>query len=110
MRRVFRFIYLLGLVLTAPASLAGDALDVGQLVIPHETFVLENGLTVIVHEDHSVPIVAVNLWYHVGSRNESRGRTGFAHLFDQLLWAGVIAGVAMLIATPLLKRLMHGIH
>ncbi len=69
-------------------SLAGDALDVGQLVIPHETFVLENGLTVIVHEDHSVPIVAVNLWYHVGSRNEIRGRTGFAHLFEHFFFNG----------------------
>ncbi|HET8798740.1 MAG TPA: pitrilysin family protein [Thermoanaerobaculia bacterium] len=56
--------------------------------IPHETFVLDNGLTVIVHTDHSVPIVAVNLWYHVGSRNEKRGKTGFAYLFEHFFFNG----------------------
>jgi zinc protease len=56
--------------------------------IPHKKFVLENGLTLLVHEDHSVPIVAVNLWYHVGSRNESRGKTGFAHLFEHFFFNG----------------------
>ncbi|HVR43002.1 MAG TPA: pitrilysin family protein [Thermoanaerobaculia bacterium] len=56
--------------------------------IPHQKFVLDNGLTLLVHEDHSVPIVAVNLWYHVGSRNESRGRTGFAHLFEHFFFNG----------------------
>ena len=49
---------------------------------------LENGLTLIVHEDHSVPVVAVNLWYHVGSRNEKRGKTGFAHLFEHFFFNG----------------------
>ncbi|MGB7219413.1 MAG: pitrilysin family protein, partial [Vicinamibacterales bacterium] len=56
--------------------------------IPHRTIVLENGLTLIVHEDHSVPVVAVNLWYHVGSRNENRGKTGFAHLFEHFFFNG----------------------
>ena len=56
--------------------------------IPHKTFVLENGLTLIVHEDKSVPVVAVNLWYHVGSRNEQRGKTGFAHLFEHFFFNG----------------------
>ncbi|MEX2264461.1 MAG: pitrilysin family protein [Bryobacteraceae bacterium] len=56
--------------------------------IPFEKFVLANGLTVIVHEDHKVPIVAVNLWYHVGSKNEKRGKTGFAHLFEHLMFNG----------------------
>ncbi len=56
--------------------------------IPHQVFVLDNGLKVIVHEDRSVPIVAVNLWYHVGSRNEQRGRTGFAHLFEHFFFNG----------------------
>src|ERR1700758_2389297 len=51
------------------------------LRIPHRKFVLDNGLTLLVHQDHSVPIVAVNVWYHVGSRDERRGKTGFAHLF-----------------------------
>ena len=49
---------------------------------------LDNGLDVIVHEDHRCPIVAVNLWYHVGSRNESPGRTGLAHLFEHLMFEG----------------------
>ena len=56
--------------------------------IPFEKFVLKNGLTLIVHEDHKVPIVAVNVWYHVGSRNEKPGRTGFAHLFEHLMFNG----------------------
>ena len=47
-----------------------------------------NGLDVIVHEDHHVPIVAVNVWYHVGSKNERPGRTGFAHLFEHLMFEG----------------------
>mgnify|MGYP002529105096 CR=1 FL=1 len=49
---------------------------------------LENGLDVIVHEDHRCPIVAVNLWYHVGSKNEQPGRTGLAHLFEHLMFEG----------------------
>ena len=49
---------------------------------------LENGLDVLLHEDHTCPIVAVNLWYHVGSKNETPGRTGFAHLFEHLMFEG----------------------
>jgi len=49
---------------------------------------LPNGLDVLIHEDHAVPIVAVNLWYHVGSKNEVPGRTGFAHLFEHLMFEG----------------------
>ena len=56
--------------------------------IPFEMFTLDNGLTVIVHEDHKAPIVAVNVWYHVGSKNEKPGRTGFAHLFEHLMFNG----------------------
>ncbi len=56
--------------------------------IPFEKFTLPNGLTVIVHEDHKAPIVAVNVWYHVGSKNEKPGRTGFAHLFEHLMFNG----------------------
>jgi zinc protease len=56
--------------------------------IPYQKFVLDNGLTLIVHEDHKAPIVAVNLWYHVGSKNEKVGRTGFAHLFEHLMFGG----------------------
>ena len=56
--------------------------------IPYQRFVLPNGLTLIVHEDHKAPIVAVNVWYHVGSKNERPGRTGFAHLFEHLMFNG----------------------
>ncbi len=56
--------------------------------IPYQKFVLDNGLTLIVHEDHKAPIVAVNLWYHVGSKNEKTGKTGFAHLFEHLMFGG----------------------
>lgn len=56
--------------------------------IPFQKFVLKNGLTLIVHEDHKAPIVAVNVWYHVGSKNEKPGKTGFAHLFEHLMFGG----------------------
>ena len=56
--------------------------------IPYQKFTLDNGLTLIVHEDHKAPIVAVNVWYHVGSKNEKLGRTGFAHLFEHLMFNG----------------------
>lgn len=59
-----------------------------KLEIPCEEFTLENGLKLIVHEDHKTPIVAVNIWYHVGSKNERRGKTGFAHLFEHLMFGG----------------------
>jgi zinc protease len=56
--------------------------------LPFTKRTLDNGLDVIVHEDHHVPIVAVNIWYHVGSKNERPGRTGFAHLFEHLMFEG----------------------
>ena len=56
--------------------------------IKYDTFTLENGLTVVVHEDRKVPMVAVNVWYHVGSKNEKVGKTGFAHLFEHLMFNG----------------------
>jgi len=56
--------------------------------IPIETFTLPNGLRVVLSEDHTAPLVAVNLWYHVGSANERTGRTGFAHLFEHMLFQG----------------------
>ena len=59
-----------------------------EIDIPYERFVLDNGLTVIVHEDHKAPIVAINIWYHVGSKNEKPGKTGFAHLFEHLMFGG----------------------
>ena len=59
-----------------------------QVDIPFRKVVLDNGLTVIVHEDHKTPIVNVTVWYHVGSKNEKPGRTGFAHLFEHLMFNG----------------------
>ncbi len=76
----------------AVAALAVAALPLRlgaqQLRVPHERFTLANGLTVIVHEDRSVPRVAVNIWYHVGSGDERAGRTGFAHLFEHIMFMG----------------------
>jgi len=59
-----------------------------EIEISYKKFVLPNGLTVIVHEDHKAPIVACNIWYHVGSKNEKLGKTGFAHLFEHLMFNG----------------------
>ena len=64
----------------APAAVEVD--------IPFQKFVLSNGLTVVVHEDRKAPIVAVNVWYHVGSKNEKSGKSGFAHLFEHLMFNG----------------------
>jgi len=75
----------------APARKAIPAVasvDIPIPDIPYTKFVLNNGLTVLVHEDHKAPIVAVNTWYHVGSKNEKEGKTGFAHLFEHLMFSG----------------------
>ena len=60
----------------------------GILSIPFERHRLDNGLKVVLAHDASVPVVAVNLWYGVGSRNEPEGRTGFAHLFEHMMFQG----------------------
>ncbi len=70
------------------ATLGTALADDSGLVIPYEKYELANGLDVILSEDHSVPIVQVNLWYGVGSRDEVEGRTGFAHLFEHLMFNG----------------------
>ncbi|MDT7857893.1 pitrilysin family protein [Rubrivirga sp. S365] len=75
-------------VLLAPLAAAQDDPLAGLPDIPYETFVLDNGLTLIVHEDHKAPIVAVNVWYHVGSKDEPDGKSGFAHLFEHLMFNG----------------------
>ena len=67
-----------------PAARAAAA----KLRVPYTTFTLPNGLQVILHEDHSLPIVSVNTWYHVGSGDEKPGRTGFAHLFEHIMFMG----------------------
>src|SRR5438445_10468321 len=73
----------LSLLRLEPTNAAESIQDV-KIDIPFKKYVLTNGLTLIVHEDHKAPIVAVNLWYHVGSKNEKPGKTGFAHLFEHL--------------------------
>lgn len=73
----------------ASGSLAqGFQFHASDIDIPHKTYKLPNGLTLIVQEDHKAPIVAVNVWYHVGSKNEKPGKSGFAHLFEHLMFNG----------------------
>ena len=74
--------------LAAAVAAAPGAAGAQQLSVNTETFTLDNGLTVIVHEDHSAPVVSVNLWYHVGSGREAEGRSGFAHLFEHMMFQG----------------------
>lgn len=74
------------LLLAAPALPAQG--KPATISIPHERYTLPNGLTVILAEDHSVPRVAVDVWYHVGSKNEKPGRTGFAHMFEHVMFTG----------------------
>lgn len=77
------------LMLGCPVAAApSSAATLPAVDIANTRYVLKNGLTLIVHEDHKAPIVAVNLWYHVGSKNEPKGRTGFAHLFEHLMFGG----------------------
>lgn len=70
------------------APLVHAASDNSSVEIANDEFTLPNGLRVIVHTDRKAPIVAVNIWYHVGSKDESAGRTGFAHLFEHLMFQG----------------------
>lgn len=80
---------LMGIGLTLSHAQQKDLqFNLEELEIPYEKFVLDNGLTLIVHEDHKAPIAAVNVWYHVGSKNEKFGKTGFAHLFEHLMFNG----------------------
>ena len=81
-------------IFTFAAHAAGAAAATSQpaplpdIDIPYQKYVLPNGLTLIVHEDHKAPLVAVDVWYHVGSKDERPGRTGFAHLFEHLMFNG----------------------
>ncbi len=79
-------------LLSVPASAQSIPAPVSELVsqvdIPHEEFTLDNGLTIIVHEDRKAPIVAVSIWYDVGSKHEPKGKTGYAHLFEHLMFNG----------------------
>jgi len=78
----------LPLALVAALAIDAAAAQPAALEVPFRQFALSNGLNVILHRDASVPIVAVNVWYHVGSANERPGRTGFAHLFEHLMFEG----------------------
>lgn len=78
------------LVVAAATGVGAQAKPAGTsaINIPFERYVLPNGLTVILSEDHSVPRVAIDVWYHVGSKNEKPGRTGFAHMFEHVMFTG----------------------
>ena len=75
-------------VAPSPAEPAPLPSLVGEVSLPHETFKLDNGLTVLVHEDHKAPVVGFGVWYNVGSKDEPKGKTGFAHLFEHLMFYG----------------------
>ena len=83
----FKFAYSHAIAVACFAGLISAPLS-AQVDIPYEKFVLDNGLTLLVHEDRKSPIVSVNVWYHVGSKNEKPGKTGFAHLFEHLMFNG----------------------
>jgi len=70
-----------------PAARGVGAEALADIDIPYQKYVLPNGLILVVHEDHKAPIVAVNIWYHVGSKDERVGRTGLAHLFEHLMFS-----------------------
>ena len=72
----------------APADPAPVLALIEQVAIPHQEFQLENGLTVLVHTDRKAPVVGVAMWYNVGSKDEPKGKTGFAHLFEHLMFNG----------------------
>jgi predicted Zn-dependent peptidase len=94
-RPIFGTLAVLCLAASAPALAAAPAqapAPIASLVkavdIPYSEFTLANGLRVIVHEDRKAPVVAVSVWYHIGSKNEPAGKTGFAHLFEHLMFNG----------------------
>jgi zinc protease len=73
---------------TASRVVTASSAGAPRLTLPFEKYVLSNGLEVILHEDHRTPVVAVNIWYHVGSKDEGPGRSGFAHLFEHVMFQG----------------------
>lgn len=76
------------ILLCFPFILQAQKKQYPEIDIPFKEYVLPNGLKLIVHEDHKAPIIAFNIWYHVGSKNEKIGKTGFAHLFEHLMFNG----------------------
>jgi len=87
MKRLFIFCFLL-VFFTQEQQAQNFQFNADQVNIDYERFILPNGLTLLVHEDHKSPIAAVNVWYHVGSKNEKLGKSGFAHLFEHLMFNG----------------------
>ena len=85
-RRLLLSLAIAGALITVPLGARQSAPK--PISVPYTMFTLPNGLTVILHEDHSVPVASVNVWYKVGSANEKPGRTGFAHLFEHLMFEG----------------------
>lgn len=69
-------------------GIANAQINSSDIEINFKRYKLDNGLTLLVHEDHKAPIVTVNIWYHVGSKDEPKGKTGFAHLFEHLMFNG----------------------
>jgi zinc protease len=87
-RSSFVLLAALAAVELGPRAAAQPDVPAARLDVPFRQFRLDNGLNVILHRDASVPVAAVNVWYHVGSANEKPGRTGFAHLFEHLMFEG----------------------
>ncbi|PPT77556.1 peptidase M16 [Xanthomonas arboricola pv. populi] len=79
-------VHLLLLACIAQAAAAAPEPPAGRIQIDHQAFTLPNGLTTLVHSDHSLPTVFVGVWYRVGSKDEPQGKTGFAHLFEHLMF------------------------
>ena len=79
---------LAGVALVLATSAPALAADPVKVSLPVEKYKLENGLEVILHEDHRTPVIAVNVWYHVGSKDEQPGKNGFAHLFEHVMFQG----------------------
>lgn len=86
MNRIFFLLLFVGMLATVNAQ--SNLVNLSNVDIPFQKYTLDNGLTLIVHEDHKAPIVSVNIWYHVGSKNEKPGKSGFAHLFEHLMFNG----------------------
>src|SRR5512143_846222 len=76
------------LFLGAGSGFSAEPAAPKKLEVPYTEFTLGNGLNVILHEDHTVPAVCVDVWYYVGSAREKPGRTGFAHLFEHIMFEG----------------------
>jgi predicted Zn-dependent peptidase len=88
MRKALLFVLILSVASGLSAQTDLPTYKASDIDIPFKKFTLPNGLRLLVHEDHKAPIAAVNVWYHVGSKNEKPGKSGFAHLFEHLMFNG----------------------